>query len=143
MLKYNGCVLIFKHTLYIIIDITCLILLYINQFVDYTYEDITVVHENSLQSDNFDDGGDVSTATTSVTNNKRSSSVDVSHTKRPHHNYSYEKQQSSNELFGKYMATSLDALPPQLAIQAQKDIHDILIKYKLIDHNYNVSQDKR
>lgn len=45
----------------------------------------------------------------------------------------HEQQQSSTELFSKYIATTLDALPPRLAIQAQKDLHDVLVKYKMME----------
>lgn len=60
---------------------------------------------------------------------KRSSSGGVSPAKR----LQYEQQQSSTELFSKYIATSLEALPPRLAIQAQKDLHDVLVKYKMME----------
>lgn len=45
----------------------------------------------------------------------------------------YEQQQSSVDLFAKYIGTSLEALSPRMATQAQKEIHDILVKYKLME----------
>ncbi|KAL4143233.1 hypothetical protein QTP88_005590 [Uroleucon formosanum] len=45
----------------------------------------------------------------------------------------YERQQSSAELFSRYIATSLEALPPRLSIQAQKEVHDVLVKYKFLE----------
>lgn len=62
---------------------------------------------------------------------KRTSSCDGYPTSKKH--YSYEQQQSSTELFAKYIATSVESLPPRLAIQAQKELHDVLSKYKLME----------
>ncbi|XP_025197452.1 uncharacterized protein LOC112596174 [Melanaphis sacchari] len=45
----------------------------------------------------------------------------------------YERQQSSAELFSRYIATSLEALPPRLSVQAQKEVHDVLVKYKFLE----------
>ncbi|KAL5241642.1 hypothetical protein ACI65C_009052 [Semiaphis heraclei] len=45
----------------------------------------------------------------------------------------YERQQSSAELFSRYIATSLEALPPRLSVRAQKEVHDVLIKYKFME----------
>ncbi|XP_008186349.1 uncharacterized protein LOC100164228 [Acyrthosiphon pisum] len=45
----------------------------------------------------------------------------------------YERQQSSAELFSRYIATSLEALPPRLSVQAQKEVHDVLVKYKILE----------
>lgn len=63
-------------------------------------------------------------------NKRPSSPTEPSPTaKRPQ----YQRQQSTVELFAKYIATSLDALPPRLAVWAQKDLHDVLVKYKLME----------
>ncbi|KAE9544746.1 hypothetical protein AGLY_000288 [Aphis glycines] len=45
----------------------------------------------------------------------------------------YERQQSSTELFSRYIATSLEALPPRLSVWAQKEVHDVLVKYKFME----------
>eukprot|EP00102_Acyrthosiphon_pisum_P024560 XP_016661770.1 PREDICTED: uncharacterized protein LOC107884378 [Acyrthosiphon pisum] len=45
----------------------------------------------------------------------------------------YDRQQKSAELFSRYIATSLEALPPRLSVQAQKEVHDVLVKYKLLE----------
>ncbi|CAI6366208.1 unnamed protein product [Macrosiphum euphorbiae] len=45
----------------------------------------------------------------------------------------YERQQSSAELFSRYIATSLETLPPRLSVQAQKEVHDVLVKYKFLE----------
>jgi hypothetical protein len=45
----------------------------------------------------------------------------------------YERQQSSVELFSRYIATSLEALPPRLSVRAQKEVHDVLVKYKFME----------
>ncbi|VVC41783.1 MADF domain [Cinara cedri] len=51
----------------------------------------------------------------------------------PAKRFVYEKQQSSIELFSKYMATSLETLQPRQAVRAQKEMHDVLVKYKLME----------
>ncbi|VVC45691.1 Hypothetical protein CINCED_3A008894 [Cinara cedri] len=46
-----------------------------------------------------------------------------------------EHHQSSIELFSKYIARSLETLPRSLAVLAQKEMHDILVDYKITAFN--------
>lgn len=41
--------------------------------------------------------------------------------------------QEEIQFFSKYIAASLATLPPEYAVRAQKELHDVIYKYKLIE----------
>lgn len=79
--------------------------------------------DNGVGGDNGGGGGGI----------KRKYSDDVPPATDGYGRLHYGLQQSSSELFGRYIASSLDSLSPRMALQAQKDLHDVLIKYRLME----------
>jgi len=102
------------------------------QSIDYADESSCLANSNNYTSASFDYGS--SYANDSADPAKRpSSSSSVVDEPPLAKRLMYERQQSSAELFSRYIATSLEALPPRLSVQAQKEVHDVLVKYKFLE----------
>ncbi|XP_025413215.1 uncharacterized protein LOC112685517 [Sipha flava] len=92
---------------------------------------VDYVEEDSSNYLFYADNGSGDEGTSTAIKRSHSSTTDYPPTKIIH----YEQQQSSAELFSRYISTSLEMLQPRLAIQAQKEMHDVLVKYKLIEYD--------
>ncbi|XP_022170476.1 uncharacterized protein LOC111033849 [Myzus persicae] len=84
-------------------------------------------------SNNYPDYSSFYTNDSSDPAKRPSSSSSVVDEQPPAKRLMYERQQSSAELFSRYIATSLEALPPRLSVRAQKEVHDVLVKYKFLE----------